>query len=154
MIEIRPATPTDRPGIVALLNASDLPLEGLDEALEAAVVARRGDTLIACAALELYGDAALLRSVAVAPDHRGEGLGQKITEGALAVARQRGVRRIYLLTETADRFFPRFGFRRIARDQVEPAARQSVEFRSVCPESAVVMVHDSGARPITVTHRP
>jgi len=89
MIEIRPATPTDRPGIVALLNASDLPLEGLDEALEAAVVARRGDTLIACAALELCGDAALLRSVAVAPDHRGEGLGQKITEGALAVARQR-----------------------------------------------------------------
>jgi len=59
------------------------------------------------------------------------------------MARQRGVRRIYLLTETADRFFPRFGFRRIVRDQVEPAVRQSVEFRSVCPESAVVMVRET-----------
>jgi len=100
MIEIRPATPADRPAIVALLRASNLPLDGLDAALEAAVVARRGDAVIACAALELYGDAALLRSVAVAPDHQGEGLGQKITQGALAVARQRSVRRIYLLTET------------------------------------------------------
>ena len=42
MIEIRPATPTDRPGIVALLNASDLPLEGLDEALEAVPVGVSG----------------------------------------------------------------------------------------------------------------
>jgi len=114
----------------------------IDYLNDAAVVARRGNAVIACAALELYGDAALLRSVAVSPDHRGEGLGQKVTQGALALARHQGVRRIYLLTETADRFFPRLGFRRITRHQVEPAVRQSVEFRSACPESAVVMVRD------------
>ena len=93
-----------------------------------------------CAALEVHGDAALLRSVAVAPDRRGEGLGQDLTRAALTLASARGLRRIYLLTETAEGFFPRFGFRRIARDEVPGPVRESVEFRKACPESAAVMV--------------
>ena len=52
------------------------------------------------------------------------------------------MRTVYLLTETAAEFFPRFGFRPIARDTVDPAVRASVEFTSACPDTALVMVKE------------
>ena len=51
-----------------------------------------------------------------------------------------GLRRLYLLTTTAEEYFPRYGFRRIPRESASPAARESVEFREACPASAVTMV--------------
>jgi amino-acid N-acetyltransferase len=103
------------------------------------VLALDADQVVGSGALELYGDAALLRSVAVAPEQRGQGLGQQLTQAALDLARQHGVRQVYLLTETAADFFPRFGFRPIARADVTPAVQRSVEFTSACPQSALVM---------------
>src|SRR2546426_9100157 len=50
------------------------------------------------------------------------------------------IKSVYLLTETAGGFFPRFGFRAIPRDAVDPAVQRSVEFTSACPTSALVMV--------------
>jgi amino-acid N-acetyltransferase len=140
MSEIRPATREDEPAITELVKSSRLPLDGLTDALRCAVVARDGPRVVGCAALEVHGDSGLLRSVAVAADRRGEGLGQDLTRAALDLARARGLRRVYLLTETAERFFPRFGFRRITRDEVRGAVRESVEFRTACPASAAVMV--------------
>ena len=92
------------------------------------------------AALEVYGGAALLRSVAVEPAHRGCGLGIALTRAALDLAREQGVREVYLLTETAADFFARLGFSRIPRAQAEPAVGRSLEFTTVCPASAVCMV--------------
>jgi N-acetylglutamate synthase-like GNAT family acetyltransferase len=61
-----PATPADLPPVLALLTASGLPHDGLAEQFDAAVVARDGDAVVGSAALELYDEAALLRSVVVA----------------------------------------------------------------------------------------
>ena len=58
------------------------------------------------AALELYADGALLRSVAVAPQWQGRGLGHALTDAAIRLARDRHVPAIYLLTTTAERFSP------------------------------------------------
>ena len=44
-----------------------------------------------------------------------------------------------LLTTTAEKFFPRFGFEQIAREDVPPSVQASVEFTSACPTSAIVM---------------
>jgi amino-acid N-acetyltransferase len=44
-----------------------------------------------------------------------------------------------LLTTTAERFFPRFGFERVERVDVPASVQASIEFRSACRESAVVM---------------
>jgi amino-acid N-acetyltransferase len=49
------------------------------------------------------------------------------------------VREIYLLTTTAEHFFPRFGFARIPRADVAPTVRASEEFRGACPDSAIAM---------------
>ena len=62
-----------------------------------------------------------------------------LTEAALALARARDERAVFLLTTTADRFFPRFGFERITREDVPESVRQSIEFESACPASAIVM---------------
>lgn len=129
----------DMPAILALLEGSGLPQDGLADHVATTLAARIGDRVVGSAALELYGAAALLRSVAVDRSLRGQGLGQQLTRAALDLARQRGVKQLYLLTETAGGFFPRFGFRPIARSAVDPAVRQSVEFTSACPVSAQVL---------------
>lgn len=138
--EIVPARPEDWPRLATLLTDSALPLEGLEDHLDATIVARDATTILGCAGLEVYGADALLRSVAVAADHRGRGLGEALTAAAIALARRRNVRAIYLLTETAAGFFPRFGFEETTRATVPAAVKQSVEFASVCPASATVMV--------------
>lgn len=139
-ITIEPAAEADLPAILSLLERSGLPQDGLSNHLATTLVARTGQTIVGSAALELYNPvAALLRSVAVDQPFRGRGLGQQLTEAALDLARQHGVDQIYLLTETASDFFPRFGFRPIDRAEVAPEVQQSVEFASVCPASAVAM---------------
>lgn len=137
--DIAPAAPADLAAVFALLDANGLPRAGLDEHLATTLVARDQGRLVGCAALELYGRAALLRSVAVAAPLRGRGVGQALTSAALALARGRGVQTVYLLTETAAQFFPKFGFEVVTRASVEPAVLQSTEFTTACPASALVM---------------
>ena len=130
----------DIPEILAFLAANGLPAAGLAEYVTDLLVAREGGHLVGTAALEVYGREALLRSVAVAGTLRGTGLGQRLTRAALALARRRDVARLFLLTETAAAFFPRFGFADIERSLVPESIRQTVEFASACPASARVMV--------------
>ena len=128
----------DVPAVRRLLAAQSLPLDGVDQHL-AMVVAKDGDMLLGAAAVELYAGGALLRSVVVDPDARGRGLGYRLTEAALRVAKERGADTAFLLTTTAATFFPKLGFERIARDDVPASVQASIEFTSACPASAVVM---------------
>jgi amino-acid N-acetyltransferase len=136
MIEV--ATKWDLPGICALLERLHLPLAGVDEHLTM-LVAKEGEQIVGTAALELYADGALLRSVAVEPIRQGRQLGHQLTDAALELATAHGVNTVFLLTTTAERFFPKFGFEQIDREQVPVSVRESVEFQSACPASAIVM---------------
>ena len=138
--DITPAAPADLPAIVELLAASKLPRASIEDHVASTLVARHDASVVGTAALELYGSAALLRSVAVATRLRGQGLGAALTVAALDLARRLGIRTVYLLTETAGGFFPKFGFTAITRAQVEPVVLQSPEFTTACPKSALVMV--------------
>jgi amino-acid N-acetyltransferase len=136
---IRRATAHDWPRLAALLETAELPLAGAEEHLPNFLLAFRADALIGFAGLECYGDTALLRSVAVAPTERGQGLGQALVRQALAEAASWGVHQVVLLTTTAANFFPRFGFQPISRTEMPLAAQASVEFQEACPASATVM---------------
>ncbi len=138
-IDIEAATAGDLPGVLALLAASQLPPAGLRDHLASALVARQQGRLVGSAALELYGRLALLRSVAVAPAVRAQGLGAQLTRAALDLARQHGVAEVYLLAETAAGYFSRFGFQPIARATVAAPVQQSLEFSSACCASAQAM---------------
>ena len=137
---VRAARAEDLAPVLARLRAASLPEEGVAEAIGAFVVAEDEGEIVGAAGLERYGEHALLRSVVVAPEMRGRGVGAALVEGALRAARDGGARAVYLLTTTAEDYFPRHGFRAIARAEVPRAVQESVEFRSACPESAVVMV--------------
>ena len=136
---LRPAVDDDLSAVERLLVASGLPLEGVKEALSTFVVAYSGDDLVGVAGLEVCCDNALLRSVAVAPEWRSRRLGRALVTRVVADAEARGIRALYLLTTTAEQYFPSFGFERIARDEVPDDVRTTAEFRSACPASATVM---------------
>jgi amino-acid N-acetyltransferase len=129
----------DLPEIRSLLERLHLPLAGVDDHLSTLLVARDGEQIVGTAALELYADGALLRSVAVEPEQQGKQLGHQLTDAALRLAATHGANTVFLLTTTAERFFPRFGFEPVSRDQVPSSVRESVEFQSACPASATVM---------------
>ena len=99
-----------------------------------------GPDLEGLVGLELYGEAALLRSLAVAPNRRGSGLGSRLVEHAERYARDRGVRSLYLLTTTAEAFFLRLGYVRIARDEAPADIKTTTEFSGICPTSSAFMV--------------
>lgn len=136
---VGPARAGDLPVVLALLERCGLPDAGLADHVSTLLVARSGGDVVGCAALELHEPDALLRSVAVAPELRGRGLGERLTAAVLDLARARLARRVYLLTETAAGFFPRFGFRTIDRATICGPVTRSVEFATACPASAVAM---------------
>jgi amino-acid N-acetyltransferase len=136
---IRMAAPGDYAGVVRLLEAADLPTAGLKRSLPDFLVAEERGRVVGAVGLEIYGDCALLRSAVVDAGRRGSGLGRDLVESLLERAGTRGVREIYLLTTTAENFFPRFGFARISRDVVAAPVRASEEFRGACPDSAIAM---------------
>lgn len=139
---VRPATAGDLPRIERLLTASSLPLGGVKESLGDFVVAEAGQDIVGVAGLEICCDDALLRSVAVAPEWRSRGVGRQLVMRAIAGAEARGLRALYLLTTTAEQYFPSFGFRQVARDEVPHPVRQTEEFSSACPASATVMAKE------------
>ena len=144
---LRPAAPADLPAVERLLASSGLPLDGVREALPAFVVAQAGDDIVGVAGLEVCSDNALLRSVAVAPEWRSHGLGRALVTRVLSDAEARGLRALYLLTTTAERYFPSFGFHPVARDEVPADVRETAEFRSACPASATVMCRECTPAP-------
>jgi amino-acid N-acetyltransferase len=138
-LTIGAASDRDLPDGHRLLELHHLPLEGVDDHVKTMIVAREGSQVVGTAALELYPDGALLRSVAVDPSRQGRRLGHRLTEAALNLARAHGADTVFLLTTTAERFFSRFGFEPITRDDVPASVLASVEFQSACPASAFVM---------------
>lgn len=139
VITIRTAGPTDRETVHALLHDAGLPTAGLDNRGTHLWVAIRDDETVGCAAVEAHGEEGVLRSVCVAPKGRGEGVGVALVARCLAEGRDMGLRRLYLLTETAADWFPRFGFVVTDRAAVPPDIAGSIEFATLCPASAVAM---------------
>ena len=138
-IAIESAHAEDLPAILQLVSAQKLPIDGLADHLDTTLVARTDGEVVGSVAVEIYPDGGLLRSVAVAEHLQGQGLGRALTEAAFEVARERGLSSLYLLTTTAETYFPRFGFERIQRADVPASVQTSVEFTSACPSSAIVM---------------
>jgi amino-acid N-acetyltransferase len=124
-VTIERAKNEDGPAILALLANSALPIDGLLDHLTTAIVARADGQVVGCAALEVYLDGALLRSVAVDAAAKRQGVGTQLTQAALDLAHTLGMPAVYLLTMTAERFFPKFAFEPIPRQAV-PASVQNV----------------------------
>jgi amino-acid N-acetyltransferase len=129
--ELRPARPEEVEAISALIASEHMPPMEVAEWLDGFWVLDEGGTLAGCAGIELYGEAAVLRSVMTAPSLRGTGEGMRLVRRCLDYAREQGARRCYLFTMTADGFFQRFGFDRCTLEDFEPSAREGWQWRAV-----------------------
>ena len=138
-MKIRKATNRDLDAVEGLLSANDLPLDGVKENLSGFIVAEEGGRVIGTVGLERFGSVALLRSAVVSEGRRGGGVGRRLVEHILDYAESDGIEELFLLTTTAENYFPRFGFTRTTRSAVPPAVKASAEFRGACPDTALVM---------------
>ena len=130
---------SDLPQLRELLTSNGLPDDDCAEQLHGISGIFNGDDLVVAGGLEIVGPYALLRSVVVHPDFRGQGLARRLTAYLLQRAEIQDVSEVYLLTETAEGYFEAMGFRRVAREQVPADIRSTRQFESLCPDSAACM---------------
>jgi UDP-N-acetylmuramate: L-alanyl-gamma-D-glutamyl-meso-diaminopimelate ligase len=134
---ILPARGEDMLRVRQILQATGVDANDIDA--EQVLMVRDEGEIVGVVAIEIYDDAATLRSLAVIPERRGHGFGWMLADHAVARAREMGARRLYLLTETASDFFAeKLGFRAIDRSIVDAAVAASRHFRESA-KSAVAM---------------
>ena len=145
-MKIRKARQSDLTAVEQLLLARKLHLDGVRDHFMDFIVAEDNDGIEGAVGLEKYDSIALLRSAVVAPPHRGSGVGRQLVEHLLERAEEAGIDELYLLTTTAENYFPRFGFVPTTRAAVPHELKSSAEFRGACPDTAIVMKRQLGAR--------
>jgi amino-acid N-acetyltransferase len=136
---IEAARPADEPAVRTLLQQAGLPHEDFAAHLANFLVARQGGVVVGAVGFERHGHDALLRSLVVAEGWQGDGLGGALLKRIEDEAQRQDIRRFYLLTTTAERFFTKRWFKKIARSEVPPPIAATPEFRSLCPASAICL---------------
>lgn len=132
--------PEDLSDIRTLLQTCNLPESDLTTAhMQHFYLIKENESIIGTIGLEIYDSYGLLRSLAVSPSHRKQGMGQMLTDRIEKYARNNNLRGVYLLTTTAESFFSSLGYSRIDREEVPDPIRQSPQFRDICPSTAVAM---------------
>lgn len=135
---LRPATADDVQAARALLAAEGLPTEDLSGD-NLAIVAEVGGDIAGVIGVERFADRGLLRSLVVAGNYRGLGLGNKLVAALEDHARVLGLRELWLLTIDADRWFAGIAYDTVERDAAPQDIRDTREFSSLCPGDAVLM---------------
>ena len=138
-IYLQNANPTQTPALIDFLQKVGLPTSDLPTDLSGFMLAMDGEQIVGSAGVELLGNIGLLRSVAVAETHRNQHIGHQLFASALEYARSNEIREVYLITNTAERYFEKNGFRQIDRKDTPEAIAQTEQFTALCPSSAVVM---------------
>jgi SAM-dependent methyltransferase len=139
-VRLADATATRHGG--ELLRECGLPLAGWASDRTTRWALHDAGRLVGVVALESYGEAALLRSLAVAPAARGRGFAGALVAAALRAATAGGARQAYALTTTIPEWLGRRGFVEIDRQAVPPSLEASPELAGACPEDARVFVRE------------
>lgn len=122
-----------------LLEMCHLPHKDLHLPLDNFVLAKQGKQVIGSIGLELYGDYGLLRSLAVDEHHRNIKIGDVLVQKLIALSKDQGVKTLYLLTTTAQKYFMKQGFMTLDREHVPPSIKASTQFSALCPTTAICM---------------
>ena len=123
-----------------LLRSNQLPTEDCAEQTHNFYGIFDKDDLVAAGGLEPAANYALLRSLVVQERYRDRGLARVMSEFLINQAHSEGKKAVYLLTETAERYFEKLGFCRLDRAKVPLEIMQTRQFTSLCPDTANCMV--------------
>lgn len=140
IFKIVPAGSDDFDQICTVLQHNKLVFSDLDPRLAHFFKATSGLSIVGCIGLELYGSHGLLRSLWVDPAQRRQGLAASLVHTLEEYAVGLNLSDLYLLTETAEAFFSKRGYRRVERYAAPEELKNSTEFKSLCPDSAALMV--------------
>lgn len=121
---VRPARIEDVPAIGELVayyaRQRDLlprPVADIYQSVREWMVAEVDGEIVACASLLImWADLAEVRSLAVAPGHQGQGLGQAIVSALIDEAQRLGIATVFCLTRSVP-FFSKLGFEVTERDR-------------------------------------
>lgn len=133
------ATPEDLKTIQALLRSNNLPFEDCGDHLSNFIGISQDKQIIAIGGFELVGQFALLRSVAVDPEFRRLGLAASLIDNRLSQLRLLKVEAVYILTETAEKYFSLLGFEIVGRDNLPVEIQTTQQCQTLCPASAIAM---------------
>ena len=150
-MQIVKATEQSRDEITSLLQSQNLPADDLPNLLTDFYIALDAGELTGIIGMERYGHYGLLRSMVVHPDHRNKRIAETLIAQLEQEAKCTGIIEMYLLTETADKYFSKKGYTTITRDAVPAELKGSSEFTHVCPVSAIVMKKQLAKQPETVS---
>lgn len=127
----RNATLDDVAAITALLEAAHLPAREIEPFIGGFIVAEHEGAVVACGGIEVHGDTAVLRSVAVDESMRRSGVGRELCTRLVAAAIGHGSTDLYLFTVDAWPFWQKLGFREIDLEDWRQPARRSWQWRYV-----------------------
>ena len=131
-------TEKDRQAVMALLAEQGLPVSDITEnTLLYSLL--DGDKVIGTAGLDIFDDSALVRSVSVLKELQGKGYGKFLNGLVELAAKEKEINCLYLITNTAGGFFGRRGYSIIDREAAPETIKQTGQFSTLCPSSAVVM---------------
>lgn len=137
---IRATTEQDYPRVCTLLQSEDLPTIDLDKHLPHFFVKTINDEIVGSIGMEHYGQSGLLRSMIVGLSFRNKGIASELVNKLTQYARDQGLKKLFLITNTAEDYFQKFGFIKVSREQVEKEVLQSKEFNGLCPASSAIMM--------------
>lgn len=139
-LSYREATPEDADSIRELLESQKLPTDTVGTNTTDFYLAVDNDRIAGVAGFEYYGEDALLRSVAVPAAQQRHRIGSQLIDWMLALAQNKEVKQVVLLTENASGFFAKKGFTPVERSAISNEAMQkSSQFAGGCCSSAVCM---------------
>ena len=137
--EIRPVLAAEYAHASSLLVRERLPASDLSPERVFLLGAFTLDAhLIGVIGLEPAGDDALVRSMVVSPAYRGQGVAKRLYAALVAEARRTSKRHVFVLTETAQKFFLALGFAEVARSSVPLAIQSTSQFSGLCPSTTSI----------------
>jgi len=126
--------------IIELLKGNKLPYKDIISSKVEFLTHKVGEILVGCIGIENYGKDALLRSFAVDDVYKSAGIGKKLLTELILSSKEKGVKKLHLLTTTADIYFAKHGFLSVARNNVPEKILESKEFSEICPSNSIYMV--------------
>lgn len=123
-----------------ILKELELPFTDIDNFIDNFLIAKADNEIVGNIGIEVYNSLAVLRSLGVKKKYQGLGIGHQLFISLKKSAYRLNISEIYLLTETAENFFAKYGFIRHHRNKVPQIIKQTNEFKTLCPATAVCMI--------------
>lgn len=125
--------------VKTILKENELPFQDIKQnQLHSFFGYYQNSKLIGLIGLEIFNNIALLRSLCVR--NKSAGVGSILLNYIEKYSLENNIKDLYLLTTTADIYFEKKGFKKEDKSNAPSSIKNSSEFNSICPCSAIFMV--------------